>query len=162
MLSENISIDTLDNHQKYTYEVVNMVWNEWSSDYKELTPYKTPGLLYDFYAQTSCSNIPTAFIIFNSNTHSLIGTALVDTEDMGVHPECTPWLSSVCIKPEYRNKGYASILVKYIISKYPTLHLWTFNERLAKFYSRFGFETQEIIPKHGNHDNLIYMIYHAP
>ena len=149
-------VDYLHNKPCYIDELVSLLWSEWSHDFITLTPYKTPELLKHFYAKTS-HTIPTAYVIYDADTGAFIGTGLVDVEDMGVHPECSPWLASICIKPEYRDRGYASILVRRIIDKYPLLHLWTFNERLANFYKRFGFKIEEIIPKHGDHENVIYM-----
>jgi GNAT superfamily N-acetyltransferase len=150
------SIDILRNHPHFIPKLVDLLWEEWKDDYLSLTSYKDKNALHEFYSNTITSDsIPIAYVIFDHE--NFIGTLVVDVEDMGVHPECSPWLASVFIAPEYRGHGYATKLISNIVTKYPILHLWTFNERLANFYKRFGFITREIIPEHGHHSNIIYM-----
>lgn len=148
-----MSIDLLDN--RFLNTLIDHLWEEWSEDYIMLTPYKTKKLLKEFYESTNKSEIPTTYIIFKDNV--LIGTCLIDNEDMLVHPELKPWLASVYILPEFRNQGYGEKLIKYVIQKYPILHLWTFNQKLANYYKKFGFIQKEIIAKHFNHENIIFM-----
>lgn len=152
-----MNIDYLHNHKHLIPILINCLWKEWKEEYIEYTPYKNKELLQKFYENTT-QNIPTAYVVI-TNDGNFIGTCLIDTEDMGVHPEGYPWLSSVYIKPEYRNLGYAKKLLEFVIKKYTLLHLWTFTEKLSKFYEQFGFRTVEIIKTHGKLlKNIIYMI----
>jgi GNAT superfamily N-acetyltransferase len=62
---------------------------------------------------------------------------------MGIRTDLTPWLVSVFVEKEYRNQGVGTMLIFHVLNvdESPVLHLWTFNERLAKYYNKFGFET---------------------
>jgi GNAT superfamily N-acetyltransferase len=148
-------INLLCDRQDFIPVLVEHIWNEWKHDFINLTDYKTPEALYNFYRSTSGIQIPTAYVMHKNDT--FIGTCLVDNEDMQLYPDRRPWLASVYIAPEFRNKGYASLLINYVAPKYPLLHLWTFNQQLADLYKRFGFEEKEVISEHGCHKNIIYM-----
>ena len=154
----NFNIDVLFRHKHFIDDVVNAIWNEWSKDFISFTNYKTIEELKEFYDKCGDErSIPVCYILFNQT--NLIGTCIIDNEDMNVKPQLKPWLTSVFILEPYRNKGYASALLQYVIPMYKILHLWTFNENLANFYKKFGFEQNEIISKHGHYENIIYMNY---
>ena len=153
----HMEIDFLNNRLHFLDALIDLLWDEWSSDYMRLTPYKTKELLKSFYRTLTCTSIPTCYVIFEGDT--FIGTCLIDNEDMQVHPHLKPWLASVIVVPEYRNKGYAKALLRHVLPQYDVLHLWTFNQILADYYKQFGFLQKEVIPKHGDHDNIIYMRY---
>lgn len=150
-----MDISILSHKPQFADELIQHLWNEWEQDYVEFTDLKTPQALKQAYL-ASC----TAFILHNGDV--LIGSCLIDKEDMQVHPEKSPWLASVFILREYRNKGYATYLLERIIPSYPLLHLWTFNQQLADFYLKLGFQQIEIIEKHGSHNNIIFMIRMLP
>lgn len=149
-------IDLLRNHPHFIPKVVDLLWDEWKDDYLTLSKFTSKQDLTIFYSRFSDS-IPVTYIIY-ADPAELIGVACVDIEDMGIHPECSPWLDSVLIAPEYRGHGYASKLITYVIDRYPVLHLWTFNEQLANLYTKFGFVEKERIAEHGSHKNIIYMV----
>lgn len=149
-----MQIDFLCNQLHFLDTLVDHLWNEWSKDYIQLTDFTTKQLLKDFY-QNLDTQIPTCYVIFKE--HTFLGTCLIDDEDMQVHPECKPWLASVYVIPECRNQKIATTLLNHVIPKYTTLYLWTFNKRLANYYAQFGFVEKEVIRKHGNHDNIIFM-----
>lgn len=74
----------------------------------------------------------------------LVGSAAIIKNDMETHPEFTPWLASVFVKPIARNKGVGSKLVKHIIQKakltgIKTLYLFTPDK--THFYSKLGWST---------------------
>ena len=150
-----LHITKLKAHPEFIPAIINAIWNEWSEDYIKRTNYKTKADLENFYLQiTRCdASIPDAYIIFDTDSHTIIGSCLIDVEDMGVHPECPgPWLANVYVMEPYRNCGYATKLLEYVTSRYKKLHLWTFNTKLAEFYERFGFRVKEVIS-----EKCIYM-----
>lgn len=152
-----MEIANLSNHKHFIPTIIDFIWDEWSHDYETLTDYKTKEDLFNFYySLNSTDDVPTAYVLFNQD--QFICTCLVDKEDMGVHVHLSPWLANVFTHPSYRNKGYAKLLIQYIISKYPTLYLWTFNQKLADYYKQFGFQEKETIPKHGDLENIIVML----
>lgn len=124
--------------------VVEALWDEWKLDYISLTKYKTMQDLQDYYVQI-CEqekSVPQAYVIFTS-TGEVAASCLVDIEDMGVHPQYSPWLANVYTMKHLRNRGYATKLIEYVVLQYPVLHLWTFNKDLVAFYERFGFKFVE-------------------
>ncbi|MCK4833283.1 MAG: GNAT family N-acetyltransferase [Gammaproteobacteria bacterium] len=71
--------------------------------------------------------IPSTFIAENK---TLLGSASIVSCDMETMPELTPWLASVFVAPEYRNKGIGRKLVRHIMSQakragIKTLYLFT-------------------------------------
>lgn len=146
----------------FTHDIVGHIWEEWSDDYMELTPYKTQEELADFFFSTcKDDDIPVCYVLHDDVL--LLGFCMIDKEDMQVCPHLSPWLSTVYILPEHRNKGYASYMIKSVLNmqrhneQHTHLYLWTFNMELAALYNRFGFEIIETIPKHGKHENLLLM-----
>jgi GNAT superfamily N-acetyltransferase len=140
------NIAKLKEHPEFIPAIIDAIWDEWSEDYIKRTNYKTKKDLENLYFQITQNdaNIPDAYIIFDTDT--IIGSCLIDVEDMGVYPECPgPWLANVYIMKEWRNQGYATKLLEYVVPRYQKMHLWTFNMKLAQFYERFGFIVKEII-----------------
>ena len=149
-----ISIDYLCDKPEFIKEIVEDIWSEWSRDFIYFTNYKSLQDLLVFYKNTT-KDIPTCFVLHDDL--KVLGSCLIDIEDMQVHQELRPWLANVYIHPEYRNKKYATQLIQYVVERFPVLNLWTFTEDFAKFYERFGFKTKEIIPHHGYYNNLYFM-----
>ena len=150
-----LHITKLKQHPEFIPAIIDAIWDEWSEDYIARTNYKTKKDLEKFYFQITQydATIPNAYIIFDTDTHSIIGSCLIDVEDMGVHPECPgPWLANVYMMESYRYQGYATKLLEYVVPRYKKMHLWTFNMKLARFYERFGFIVKEVIS-----DKCIYM-----
>lgn len=150
-------VDSLCKHPEFADTAASYIWTEWQQDFKELTKYKTQAALANFLKSLNDKDIPTAFIIFENDV--LIGLCVVDLEDMGVHPHLSPWLASVIIHPSYRNRGYCIQLLEYVIPKYDSLYLWTFNDDLARLYTKFGFTQIDVVQQHGQHSNIIVMHY---
>lgn len=58
----------------------------------------------------------------------------------------TTELSMIITKKPYRNKGYATKLLKKVLKQHKKLHLMTTDE-LTPFYGRFGFKKTDKAPK---------------
>lgn len=160
----DVVIDYLSNQKHLIPSIIDHLWQEWEHDYQTLTNYKTKQDLFDLYTNLQEHSVPTAYVLFEND--QFICTCLIDKEDMGLgHPESPahlfpgkkPWLANVFTHPLYRNRGYAKQLLNSVITNYPTLYLWTFNQKLADYYKQFGFIQKQIIPKHGDLSNIIVM-----
>lgn len=149
-----MQISNLTERPDLISQLVDHLWSEWSVDYMMLTRYKTHESLTEYYREMK-SEMPICYVVHHDNV--FIGSCTIDVEDMGVHPELSPWLASVYVVPEHRNQGVAHTLLTHVVAKYPLLYLWTFNDGLAHYYERFGFKTQEKIVKHGDHHNIVFM-----
>ncbi len=150
-------IDYLCNNPILIEQVVNYIWDHWKDDYIQLSNLKTKEDMKTYYENASINEYPIVYVMYDDETMKLIGTLTFDIEDMSVMQELKPWMASVFIVPEYRNMGNASELINSAIGNWPLLYLWTYNDRYANFYKRFGFEYYNIIPKHGQYENIIVM-----
>lgn len=156
-------IDHLCNQKHLISPIVDFLWKEWSHDYRTLSNYHTKQDLLDFYYSLD-DTFPTAYVMLD-HQKQFISTCLIDRDDMGVgnknaiFPGKSPWLANVFTHPEHRNKGAAKLLLEHVVPKYPTLYLWTFNQKLADYYKQFGFKEKQIIPKHGHLYNIFVMKY---
>jgi N-acetylglutamate synthase-like GNAT family acetyltransferase len=86
--------------------------------------------------------IPSTFVAIESG--KVLGSAAIVEHDMDTRTEYSPWLASVYVAPEHRDKGIGSKLVSYIMSfakkhEIDTLYLYTPNKE--KFYKRLGWHT---------------------
>lgn len=85
--------------------------------------------------------IPAMYICVDGE--HLAGTAALVESDMDSHPELSPWLASVYVNPDYRNRGVGARLVKHVVSQAKahglgTLYLFTPDQ--ARFYQSMGWE----------------------
>lgn len=85
--------------------------------------------------------MPSMYICVDGDR--VAGTAALVENDMDSHPELSPWLASVYVNPDYRNRGLGAMLVKQIVSTakaagFPILYLFTPDR--AKFYQSLGWE----------------------
>ena len=76
----------------------------------------------------------------------LCGCAMLVGRDMDLHPELTPWLAGVYVKPKFRGRGYASALVAHIAGNaqafgIPRLYLYT--DGSESLYARLGWSVLE-------------------
>ena len=83
--------------------------------------------------------IPSTFIAKERNR--LTGSAAIVKHDMDTKLELSPWLASVFVAPEYRQKGIGKKLVLHVMEKakdegISTLYLFTPNKK--KFYRELG------------------------
>lgn len=86
--------------------------------------------------------IPSTFIAKERNR--LAGSAAIVKHDMDTRLELSPWLASVFVTPEYRQKGIGTKLVLHVMEKAKnedinTLYLFTPNRE--KFYKELGWST---------------------
>lgn len=71
----------------------------------------------------------------------LLATASLKRQDMDIHPERSPWLASVFVKKEERNKGYGGLLVKAVENlarRRGHREIFLFTADAAGFYLRLG------------------------
>lgn len=85
--------------------------------------------------------VPAMYICVDGD--QLVGTAALVESDMDSHPELSPWLASVYVNPDYRNRGVGAALVKHVVSKakaqgFCPLYLFTPDQK--NFYQSLGWE----------------------
>ena len=86
------------------------------------------------------SFIPSTYIAFDEE---LLGSAAIVKNDMDTKPELSPWLASVYVNAEKRNKGIGTKLVTHLmqqarLNNIDNLYLLTPDHK--KFYQRLGWQ----------------------
>jgi GNAT superfamily N-acetyltransferase len=145
-------IDLLSDVPHFGVSLTNHLWDIWHHDFLSFTEIKSSDDLLRYY---NCSK----YVYVLHENDEFISTCMIDKTDMGVKPELFPWLANVYTRPEFRNKGYAKKLIEYVLEKHQheKLYLWTFTEKLATYYTQFGFVAKEVISQHGHLCNIIFM-----
>jgi GNAT superfamily N-acetyltransferase len=137
MITENeIKFDFLANHNScFISEVTRLKMNHWK--------HTAPARDYSEWNQQildSCNRrkFPISFIAYNSC--ELIGFITVIFSKNRFSYENCYWMITLFIKEEYRRKGIAKKLLKYVEKELSKLHirniyLWTDDEILNDFYT---------------------------
>lgn len=84
---------------------------------------------------------PCAFVAESDGAP--IGTAMLDTDDLGARPDLGPWLASVWVEPAWRGRGVATALVSQVETAARALgysRLWLFTPDAAGFYAARGWQ----------------------
>ncbi len=82
----------------------------------------------------------------------IVGTAGIDTADMGTHPELTPWMVSIYVDPARRRQGVGTALCKRIEDEFHSLGIKTaylFTPDQEALYARLGWRTISREDYHG-------------
>ena len=109
--------------------------------------YLNPGLSFDMRLEKmrkylGDEPIPSTYVRVDDDY--VKGSAALVDSDMESHPELSPWLASVYVKPEARGTGIGSALVKYVMQKARELgfhELFLFTSDREPFYEKLGWKT---------------------
>ncbi|QDF65328.1 GNAT family N-acetyltransferase [Shewanella sp. SNU WT4] len=133
-----MKVEKLENYVPKLTEVATWHFTEWH----DLYPGST---LADFVNDLhNCLNddaVPSTWVLVDGD--EVVGSASILTQDMTTHPELSPWLANVFIKPEYRGKRLGSILINEVMriaadKGLDLLHLFTEDQR--EFYEKLGWQ----------------------
>jgi len=136
-----LSIAYLADYPQYLPAVADWLYTEWGHHNLALT-------VQDFEARIrrhlNRDAIPLTLIALWDGLPA--GTASLYIEDMSIHPELSPWLASLYVPVDHREKGIGSELVGVIEEiarslSIPRLYLWTPDKE--HFYSRLGWSVLE-------------------
>ncbi len=81
------------------------------------------------------------FIVVAIKNNQLIGSAALVNEDMKTRKDLSPWLASVFVKPEFRQAGIGTSLVRNIEGEATSRgirKLFLFTEHACDLYSKLG------------------------
>jgi GNAT superfamily N-acetyltransferase len=87
--------------------------HEWSS----LNPGKTVDQRISAMSSYLADDLVPSTFIAKGNGNDLMGSAAIIENDMDTRPELTPWLASVFVAKEFRNRGIGSQLVKHVMDE---------------------------------------------
>lgn len=83
--------------------------------------------------------VPTAFVALEGET--LLGSASLIDNDMDTRKDLRPWLASVYVAPEFRDRGVGSALVQRVVDEARALAvetLYLFTPDRESLYARMG------------------------
>jgi N-acetylglutamate synthase-like GNAT family acetyltransferase len=148
-----IRIDYLAGNESQIPILANWHYEQWA--------YLNPGVKVEEYVSHLQKHlgklqVPTTFVAFSNEV--LLGSASLVKYDMSTRMDISPWLASVFVAPDYRNKGVGSMLVKRVVEeamalKVPALYLFTPDRET--FYARMGWSVLERTRYKG--ENIVIM-----
>lgn len=119
-------IESISDHLDLIETIGRWHWNEWG--------HADPGgsvksWINGLAQRTERDAIPTTYVALSSDRDLLGSVTLVDC-DMDTHSELWPWLAGLYVRPDKRNQGVGSALVRHVITKVgklgvQTLYLYT-------------------------------------
>ena len=149
---EQVEIINLLDDKKYLEEVSEWIWNEWSkknnAKKEDVINRSEHSLGYD--------KIPQMYIAKYNN--EVIGVVSIWRNDLITRQDLYPWMSTLIVKPEYRNKGVGKKLQEKCIEeckrlKYDNLYLITDHDN---YYEKTGWKFLEIAPVDNGSYTKIY------
>lgn len=140
---EQVEIVNLLDDKKYLEEVSEWIWKEWS----EKKGAKKEDVLYRSKHSLGYNQVPQMYIA--KYNEEVIGVVSIWRNDLTARQDLYPWMATLIIKPEYRNKGVGKKLQEKCIEecrrlKYDNLYLIT---ELENYYEKTGWEFLEIAPE---------------
>lgn len=136
-----MKIDYLGNHPKHLPELAKLHYDEW----RHFSPEKTlDDRVIKLRAMAQSDDVP--FMVVAVDNGRLIGSASLVLEDMQTRKDLSPWLASVFVKPEYRNSGIATSLVRHIENVAVGLgieKLFLYTEHARDLYVKLGWSDIE-------------------
>lgn len=136
----NINIIDLREAPRYCESLANWHHQEWSF----LNPdYGIDQRIQDMKKFLGESFVPSTFV--GEYSGQLAGSCAIVKNDMDTHPELSPWLASVYVSPEFRNKGIGSFLVQNLVecSKNEGIKkMYLFTPDKESFYTKLGWVTK--------------------
>lgn len=78
-----------------------------------------------------------------------LGTATLDTSDLAIRADLSPWLASLWVRPDMRGQGVGALLVRHVEALARArghAKLWLFTPDRAAFYERLGWRRQGVEP----------------
>ena len=96
-----------------------------------------------FYSSQNADSLPLTYVALKDSKP--VGMCSLSIND-GIRPDLFPWLGDLCVRPDHQQQGIGKKLIEIIKQKARDLHfgklyLFTFEQRLADYYSRMGWQT---------------------
>jgi GNAT superfamily N-acetyltransferase len=134
-----VHIEYLVDYPQHLPELANLLYKEFGSGNPNASP---AGQLFKLKRRSNRGKIPCAFIALTDD--ELLGSASLIHHEMSSHPELTPWLAAVYVRPGYRRQGIGSKLVRRVEAEAKRLgetRLYLFTPNMEHFYATLGWGT---------------------
>ena len=136
-----MQIEYLADYPAHISELARLHFEEWSY----LRPEESlEGRIARLRSSCGSNAIPSVVVALEDG--ELLGSAMLLAHDMDSHPQLTPWLAGVFVKPQYRGNGIGSALVKRIEAEAHSLRvstLYLYTPHSESLYERLGWSVME-------------------
>jgi GNAT superfamily N-acetyltransferase len=128
---------------------------EWrSGEWQQYLPYLTVEYSKkSLISHCNYNKLPIAYAyVIDSKP---VGLVCIREYDLDINREYKPWLGSLLVSTEYRNKGIGGELINSVKKKvalmgYSSLYIYLFNHSLEDWYVKHGFKFVEYNYQNGN------------
>ena len=143
-----MKIVKLNEHPEFIPTLAEWHYSEWSYLHAVDSVERR---ISELEEEAQADGIPQTFVALSGDT--LLGSASLISHDMNTRMDLSPWLASVYVPVEQRNRGIGSALVRHVVKHadmlgYRTIYLFT-PDREA-FYARLGWSLMERTEYHGH------------
>jgi predicted N-acetyltransferase YhbS len=153
-MSEGLRIAFLCDHPEHIDSIAKWLFTEWGQ-YKPDTTLDTVAARLRRYLNKD--NIPITIIAFAGGT--IVGTATLRQSDLRERKNLKPWMASVYVDADHRNKGVGSELVTSIeriatFLGFQRIYLYTPDRQ--SFYSRLSWQVLANVDHNGKLVTVMY------
>ncbi len=130
-----IRVDFLRNHPELGHTVARWIFDEW--DHVTVRNLEAEELLVQ--SRLHNDRVPLALVALEGE--ACVGTVSLYETDLGSRPDLSPWLASLYVHPDHRNRGVGRALVAEVIVVARGLgigRLYLHTETASAYYQRMG------------------------
>ena len=143
-----MEIANLREHREFIPTLAAWHYDQWSYLHSNDSVERRISELED---ELSSDDIPKTFVAVSDGI--LLGSASLIPHDMDIRMDLSPWLASVYVPVEQRNRGIGTALVRHVMKEagrlgYTTIYLFTPDRE--EFYTRLGWSLLERIEYRGH------------
>lgn len=131
-----VYIQSITDYLNLVETIAQWHWDEWG----HLDP---DGSLFSWTEglrqRTFRDRIPTTYVAFDGD--ELLGSVTLVEHDMCTHQDLSPWLAGVYVKPDRRQQGVGSVLVRHAVGKVAEMgirRLYLYTHSARGFYEKLG------------------------
>ncbi len=134
-----MQLDYLLNYEQHIPTIATWFHRQWN----HLNPNRTKAQVIDMiYTHLNTDKLPIIYVAIENSLP--IGAVMLRISDMEGYPQFSPWLSSLFIAPEHRNRGYGKILMRHCLEaaknmKFTKIYLNT--EDQESWYTPMGWQS---------------------
>lgn len=125
-------------------------------------PIEYDTIIKDYRKRAAGNEIPLAFVAIDETMP--VGMASLKPNDLWARKDLNPWLASLYVVPEFRNRGIAGALVDAVVARgrdlgFERIYLFLGPHEhldLSRYYSKRGWRYLEDALDNDNHPTKIY------